>query len=325
MKKVLFSLFALLGCIGVTVAQPMPKGWQKDVENYAHRQLLRQQELNIKATLGAPLLLEIPITKQYFTEDSESANFNFQDSHLYRTHPTPTYRSTVGCKAYAISDHWIMAGASCLWNARHEITWKNRRYATGLTEVDFSAKYLKVDGEQIPLEGNFFTQPAFTLLPHVILVHIPPHSKTAQKIRTLPKPEILAFVQNEPSDFPHDKCFINSSRFGLDVTRERKLQGNADTYAGTVTVKDNWRNYAGLSTDPIFFTAGNKVLWFGFNDAVTVALPATTHWQGKSSTDYVYFNAADLEFIKHTIQQKDPQAAKHIAQRLHLDGLNQGK
>ena len=146
-------------------------------EAILQRKIASQQFKATQQTMNTSLTVEIPIKKQYFLS-SEHHNSNFSDSALYRTwRNIPTYTSTVGCKAYALSNEWLVAGAACLWNGRHTVNIDGKIYDTGLTEVNLNYEggmnpenvtsgIVKIDGKSV--FTIMYIQSRYTQLPHLI-------------------------------------------------------------------------------------------------------------------------------------------------------------
>lgn len=318
MKKYILLALGLLGYAGALSAQPVNLN-QHEIEHYAQRQAARQLELTAQYTMAESLVLEIPVFKQMFPKNHPLAQVDFANAQEFRTTlGIETYHATVGCKAYVIDEHWVMAGATCLWNARQEIYYHGKTQATGLVEPDMQSS-LKINGEEIKMEGNFFTQPSFTLLPHVILVRIPENTRLSKQIKELHKVRLLAFLGSKtPRNLAQGKFYINSSRFGINAVRERELGElqPSDSFNSTVTVQDKWTHYAGLSTDPIFFVKDFQVFWFGVNDGATWAFP-DKKWDGQSSNAYYYFNLSDMNFIENVLKENDPLAFKRVKRLIY--------
>ena len=285
-------------------------------ENTALNNQIKRAAAN-QTKIQATLTVEIPITKQYLTGPSHS-KIDFTDSAYYRTlHHTPTYQSTVGCKAYALDDHWLIAGAACLWNGRHTVNMEGKNYLTGLVEEDYSKVYLEVDGIQVPMSGNLFVEPRFTLLPHVLLVRVPQDSELADVVKTMPKIHILSLSRTNPLDLKNGNFYVNTSRFGLDASRLRRLDSyNAATT--TVTIRENFDDLASLANDPLLYVSQDTVYWIGVNKGIMVTLP-NRKWDGQPSKNFVMFNNWDINFIQRTITQQDPAAWPRIAAQLHKD------
>lgn len=285
-------------------------------ENAALNAQIKRAAAN-QTKIQATLTVEIPVTKQYLT-DSAHNKIDFSDSAYYRTlRHVPTYQSSVGCKAYALDDHWLIAGAACLWNGRHAVRLKGKNYPTGLVEEDLSKIYLEVDGIQVPMSNNLFVEPRFTLLPHLLLVRVPQDSKLADIVKDMPKIHILSLSHINPLFLKTGSFYVNTSRFGLNASRLRRLDSyNAATT--TITIRENFDDLASLSNDPLLYVSQDTVYWIGINKGIMVTFP-NRNWDGQPSKNFVTFNNWDIDFIQRTITRQDPQAWPRIAPRLHKE------
>ncbi len=291
----------------------------------------RQEHAWLKATIERSVALnhniesfitvQIPIRKQYLT-DPLDANIDFADSAEYRTRRgAPSYQSNVGCKAYALDDNWLIAGAVCLWNGRHSVYRDGKIYKTGLVTEDSSRKLL-VGGISVPLEGHLFVQPRFTLLPHFILVRVPQDSFLKFVVQSMPKINILGLTHTNPLNLKNGTFFVNTSRFDWNVARPRRLNSFARaTKKTTVTIHESFDNLATLSNDPLFYVSNDELYWIGTNEGVMVSYP-NGEFNKHSSKDFITFNNSDLDFIKRVITEQDPAAWPRISKRLYRDTVN---
>ena len=282
-------------------------------------------------TLDKPLLLTIPVTKQYCPKSSRwNQMISFEDTAGYRTlgeefDVVKTYPSTAGCKAYALDEHWVMAGGTCLWNARHTTDFTPSSasdiFDTGLVEPNVQEKNLKVNGGKIAWRNNLFIQPREHKAPHVILVRVPEKSGVAELLKRWPKINLLAFSHTHPLDLEGGEFYINSSRFGSNSSHKRTLTSKHNVATGTL--KDRTGQISGVSTDPLVFIKNNKMRWMGVNQGVTELRYGNLagDWDGKPSNEYFYFNAEDAAFIKDTISKHDPAAWQRIEARKGLEIL----
>ena len=284
-------------------------------EEHAKLNAQIKRTLSIHNKIQATVTVEIPVTKQYLT-DSTHTKIDFSDSAYYRTlRHTPTYQSTVGCKAYALDDHWLIAGAACLWNGRHTVNIGGKNYPTGLIEEDYSKIYLKVNGTQVPMDGNLFVQPRFALLPHLMLVRIPKNSQLASAVKNMPKIHILSTMRTNPLNLKNGSFYVNTSRFGSDTAQLHALD-SYNTNTRTITIREFFDDLASLSNDPLLYVSRGTIYWIGINDGVMVTYP-NRKWDGKPSKNFITFDNCDLDFIQRTISHQDPGAWARIAPRLH--------
>lgn len=278
-----------------------------------------QRTLANQTKVEATLTVEIPVNKQYLTNPDDTY-IHFSNSAEYRTRRNiPTYKSTVGCKAYALDDHWLIAGAVCLWNGRHQVNINGKKYQTGLIEEDSSQTYLKVNDTQIPMKGNLFVQPRFTMLPHFLLVRIPQDSPLAATVQQMPKVNILALAHTNPLQLQKGLFYVNTSRFGWDTARTR-IPEAYDATTNTITIRELFDDLASLSNDPLLYAFQNKIYWIGINNGVMVAKP-NAGWDGQSSKEFVTFSNIDLDFIRRIIGEQDPAAWPRIAPHLYRDRI----
>ncbi len=308
-----------IALLALTLGLVLPSHAQYLLTRQEHKALQEAVERTQAQTnkIKATLTVEIPVTKQYFT-NLEYADIHFTNSAGYRTlHGVPTYSTTVGCKAYALSNRWLIAGAVCLWNGRHTINIDGKKLPTGLIEEDYTKKYLKVDDIQIEMEGNLFVQPRFTLSPHFLLVRVPENSPLAAKVKNMPKIHMLALTHTSPLTLKMGTFHVNSSRFGLNIAQLSSLSSfNEATH--TVTIKERFGDFSTLSNDPLLFAWKQNIYWVGINTGVMLTYPHRK-WDGQASTEFAMFNNADMDFIEHTIKQQDLAAWAQISKRLHRD------
>ena len=312
MKKYIALLTLTLTAVLPIQAQYLLSSEEHAELNAAVRRAVEQRD-KIQATVT----VNIPITKQYFTDQNDQ--IDFANSMQYRTsNQVPTYKSTVGCKAYALDDHWLIAGAVCLWNGRHHIHVDGKNYLTGLVSEDFS-RQAQINNTSFPLEGHVFVQPRFTLLPHLLLVRVPENSELASTVKNMPKINILGLTTTSPMDLKGGSFHVNTSRFGWDAERFRSLQAfNKQTRV--VTIREFFDDLASLSNDPLLYAFNGKIYWMGVNKGVMKTYP-DFKWDGQPSKAFVVFNNSDLDFIKRTILEQDPAAWPGIAPRLHRDSV----
>ena len=313
MKKYITLIVLALGVTFPIQAQYL---FRKEDHETLNAQI--QRNMAIQKQIQSTLTIEVPVTKQYFTDEDE-VHFNFANSARYRTrHHAPRYKSTVGCKAYALDDHWLIAGAVCLWNGRHTVHIKGKTYPTGLIEEDFSQTYLKVNGIEIPMDGNLFIQPRFTIAPHFMLVRVPQDSELAATVQKMPKINILGLAHTNPLNLEKGSFHVNTSRFGGDSARWRRLDTYDDT-THTITIKEHLEELSTLSNDPLLYVFQDQVYWIGINDGIMLTFP-NGKWDGKPSKSFVTFNDwDDFAFIQRTITEQDPAAWPRVTQRLFVD------
>ena len=272
MNKKLLAAFVFLAVSLPSCAQDtgtfMPKHWQTAIEQKTTQATFE----NVIKTLEKPLTLVIPITKQFFDKNGYEAEISFnQTEALRKLEGVQVYPSTVGCKAYVLDEHWIMAGATCLWNGRHNITFTDRsgEYATGLVEPDTNRENLKINEVAIPWKNNLFVQPHETEVPHVILVRVPQDSKLSKRLQNWPKINVLAFNKTIPEILTNGKFYVNSARFGLNSVSARIVLPD-HVNDGDVKVVDGW-NFSGLSTDPLAYVEKGKLHWIAVNRGIMEA------------------------------------------------------
>ena len=323
MNKHILTAFLLSALALPGTAQLMPPHWQDALhQNVAYGVFARSMKI-----LEHPLLLTIPVTKQYFDKNSYAADISYENTAQYRQLSSQeiigTYPSTAGCKAYALDDHWVMAGATCLWNGRHTIdltpSSASTIFATGLVEPDASKENLYVNGSAINWKDNLFIQPRENKLPHIILVRIPASTTIGRRLQRMDKINIQAFDITTPTQLTGGDFYINTARFGLNTVRKRSLTGQAAN--GKVTVKDSSTDLSGVSTDPLTYIKAGEITWVGVNDGITNLRYSNLagDWDGETSNDYFYFTKEDVEFIKQTISICDPAAWQRIEKRIRVD------
>lgn len=309
-----------ISLIAIALTAALPMRAQYLFTQQEHKQLSAQVERTVaaKTQIESTITVQIPITKQFFLNPQEAPE-DFADSAEYRSRRrVPTYPSTVGCKAYALDDHWLIAGAACLWNGRHQIPINGKKCETGLVEEDFSKVYLQAKGAPIRMEDNLFVQPRFTLLPHFLLVRIPQDSSVAATVKAMPKVNILGTIQSNPAK-RKGSFYVNTSRFGLDAARLRKIK-SYDFIHNTVSIEESLDDLAALSNDPLLYVEDGKVYWMGINSGVMRTYP-NKKWDGLPSKNFVLFDNSDLDFIQRIIEEQDPAAWQRIAPRLHRDTI----
>ena len=326
MNKKVLTVFAVTLLAVPACAQQtgtfMPKHWQDALKQKVDYSTF-ENSIN---TLSKPLLLIIPVTKQYFYTDGPEADIPFTHTARYRQLETvETYPSQAGCKAYVLDEHWVMAGATCLWNGRHtvEFTDKSGKFATGLVEPNTEKKNLFINGTAITWKNNLFVQPHAQQAPHVILVRVPESTSLGKHLKKWPKINILAFEKNTPQDlvlWPNGHFYINTARFGLNVNRQRTIQKVEN---GTVTLQDRSGDLSGVSTDPLAYIQNGQLHWVGVNQGITKLYYGNlaNDWDGQTSNDYFYFTKDDADFIKNTISKYDPAAWQRIEKRKGLEIL----
>ncbi len=273
-------------------------------------------------TLNKSLVLQIPVTKQFFDRDSMEADIPTSETAQYRKlQNVHTYHSTTGCKAYVLDEHWVMAGGTCLWNGCHtiEFTDKSGKFATGLVEPNPAEKALYINGKAITWKDNLFIQPREHQAPHVILVRVPAAASTSLHLNSWPKINVLAFKTQSPLNLKGGQFYINTAHFGLNTNFKRNLLPNS--VATMVTLQDNLGDLSGVSTDPLAYLKNNRLRWLGVNMGVTELRHNNLlgDWDGKPSNDYFTFTAQDAQFIKDTISKHDPAAWKRIEARKGLE------
>ncbi len=302
-------------------ALQLPPHWQEALKQKVSTSLF---ERTMK-TLDKSLLLTIPVTKQYFATDGYEASIPFTQTAQYRQlNGVDAYPSTAGCKAYALDEHWVMAGGTCLWNGRHTIDFTPRSataiFATGLVELDASKKDLQLNGVKIPWANNLFIQPREYQAPHVILVRVPESSALARRLKNTPKISVYAFEHTTPANLQDGDFYINTARFGFNANRQRTVKNVSD---GVVTLQDHTGDLSGVSTDPLAFIKHGQLRWIGVNQGITNLRYGNLagDWDGETSNNYFYFNKADADFIKNTISTYDPAAWQRIEARKGLEIL----
>ena len=316
-KKVLIALTITLLSFPVcaqTTGTFMPKHWQEALEermNYATFE-------HAMGSLEKPLLLTIPVTKQFFSKNDMANFINYANTAEFRKlDKTETYPSTAGCKAFVLDEHWVIAGGTCLWNGRHtiEFTDKSGKFATGLVEPDATRKNVKIDGHSIALDNNLFVQPHETKVPHVILVRVPASSGLYKQLQRWPKVNILAFDKSSPTTLKNGTFYINTARFGLNTVRKRSL--SSKTKSTSIVLQDKKGELSGVSTDPLMYLQKGKLYWIGVNEGITNLRYNNLlgDWDGEISNSYFSFNTQDMTFIKDTISKVDPTAWERIVKR----------
>ncbi len=320
MNKKVLAAFAVIILALPACAQgalQLPTRWQEAVKQKVEYSTF-ESAMNI---LGKPLLLTLPVTKQYFDMDDYGADIPFNETASYRklSH-VQTYPSTTGCKAYALDEHWIVAGGTCLWNGRHNIEFTDRSgiFATGLVELDASRQNLFVNGTAIAWKNNLFVQPHENQVPHVILVRIPADTSLARSLKKRMKINIAVFEHLTPAGLVNGDFYINTARFGLNVNRQRTIHQVSD---GVVTLQDRMGDLSGVSTDPLAYIKYGQLHWIGVNQGITNLRynNLASDWDGETSNDYFYFTKQDADFIKGTISAHDPAAWQRIEQRKGLE------
>ena len=325
-KKILAVCTLVTASFPVLAQGPLqlPKHWQETIQ-----QKVSVSEFNNSINLlGESLLLAIPVTKQYFPKYSEGTEIPYYETAHYREleGTVDTYPSTTGCKAYALDDHWVMAGGTCLWNGRHTVDFTpssaTEVFYTGLVALDPTKENLKINGGKISWKNNLFIQPREHKVPHVILVRVPENTAPAWLLKKKAKINILAFKNSTPTDLQGGYFYINSARFGLNGTHKRTLQSNQTTL-GIVTIEDNFGSISGVSTDPLAYIKNGQMRWIGVNQGITELRYGNLagDWDGKPSNEYFYFNEEDANFIKDTISKHDPAAWQRIEERGGLEIL----
>ena len=300
-------------------ALQLPPRWQEAV----HQRVDYSTFAYAMQTLDKSLLLTIPVTKQYFPTYSVHTLIHFQNTASYRQIATDIYPSTAGCKAYALDENWVIAGGTCLWNARHTIDVTPKSvdmvFATGLVEPNL-AKELQINGSNIEMGSHLFVQPHEYQVPHIILVRVPASSPLNKRLKNWPKINIFAFEHTTPAHLQGGKFYINTARFGLNASRQRNIQTVAN---GVVTLQDNIGELSGVSTDPLMYIKNGQLHWIGVNQGITNLRydNLAGDWDGEPSNDYFYFNKADADFIKQTISTQDPAAWQRIEARKGLEIL----
>jgi len=266
--------------------------------------------------------LQIPVTKQFFQESDVCTNVSPENTRDLRNCPAERFTSATGCKAYALNEHWLLAGATCFWNGRHNVEIDNLEYKTGLVQADAS-RPLKIAETEIPLKNNLFVQPHENFFPHVILVHVPNgYPQLTERLRNTPKMRILTFSQSNPFKLLQGAFFIHTSRLGTDNISQHTLLADS-LKNGAVTVEEKSSGLSGTSTDPLAFLRNDKLYWLGINEGVT-EIPygnLAGKWKSHPSADYFYFTEADKQFIEDTIFTKDPQSWQAIAPLIKVDKL----
>ena len=323
MNKKVLTVFAVTLLAVPACAQQtgtfMPKHWQDALKQKVDYSTF---DYSIK-TLEKPLLLTIPVTKQFFEIDSHAADIPFPETAQYRQlKDVETYPSLAGCKAYALDQNWVIAGGTCLWNGRHTIEFndKSDEYATGLVEPNPAEKNLQINGTAIAWKNNLFIQPHEHQVPHVILVRVPANTSMSRRLQNWPKINILAFEHVTPADLKGGKFYINSARYGLNVVRERSL---AEAVSTSVTVQDKLGELSGVSTDPLAYMNAGRLRWIGVNEGITHLRYGNLlgDWDGETSNKYFCFTPEDITFIKQTISKYDPAAWQRIEKRKGLEIL----
>ncbi len=299
----------------LALALPIHAQYLLNRQEHTHLNKKLESTVTAKHTIQSTLTVIVPITKQYFTDTNKELK-NCTNYASYRQyHNIPTYQSAVGCKAYALDDNWLIAGAGCLWNGQHKIHIERETYYTGLVEENCS-KNLIIDYIPIPMQDNLFVQPRFTLLPHFLLVRVPKNSKLAAVVKKMPKIDILSFVSANPLHLKGGTFYVNTSRFGLNKAKPRKLAAY-NFKNKTVTIQEDLDDLASLANDPLLYVSqDNKVYWIGINDGVMEAYPSH-RWDAKPSKNFIVFENGDLDFIQRIITEQDPSAWPRIAPRLH--------
>ena len=323
MNKLLLAVFAVSMFTVPACAQgalQLPPHWQDALK----QQVSTSTFQHAMTTLGKPLLLTIPVTKQYFLRNSSEAEIPFNETARYRQITNAeTYPSTAGCKAYALDEHWVLAGGTCLWNGRHniEFTDKSGAFATGLVEPDPARKDLQINGSKIPWANHLFIQPHEHQVPHVILVHVPESSSLSRRLKNWPKINVYAFQTKTPAFLQGGDFYIHTARFGLNLARKRTLE-RVNT-SKTVTLKNETGDLSGVSTDPLMFMSHGQLHWVGANNGITNLRYGNLlgDWDGETSNEYFYFTAQDAQFIKETILRHDPVAWLRIEARKGLEIL----
>ena len=94
----------------------LPKNWQDAIQ----QQVSVVEFNNTLEVLEKSIVLTIPVTKQYFSFDiAKTELIPSYDTLSYRElsqkypEEVKTYPSTAGCTAYALDEHWVMAGGTC--------------------------------------------------------------------------------------------------------------------------------------------------------------------------------------------------------------------
>ena len=323
MNKKIVTVFAVVALSLPAIAQgalQLPACWQDAIKQKVDYSTFNY---SIK-TLEKSLLLTIPVTKQFFDKDSDAAQIPFQETAQYRQLTNvETYPSIAGCKAYALDDHWVVAGGTCLWNGRHTVEFNDKSdiFATGLVEPNPAEENLQINGTAITWKDNLFIQPHEHQVPHIILVRVPANTGLSRRLQRWPKINILAFKHATPADLKDGKFYINSARYGLNVVRERSLEPNP--VSTTVTLQDKRGELSGVSTDPLAYMKKGHLYWIGVNDGITHLRYGNLlgDWDGKTSNKYFCFTPDDAAFIKQTISSHDPAAWQRIEQRKGLEIL----
>lgn len=323
MNKLLLAVFAVSMFTVPACAQSalqLPDNWQEALKQKTDSATF---EYAMK-TLKKPLLLTIPVTKQFFDKDSMEAEIPSQETVQYRKlQNVQTYPSTTGCKAYVLDEHWVMAGGTCLWNGRHTIAFtdKSGTFATGLVEPNPAQKDLKINATAIAWKQNLFVQPHDYDYPHIILVRVPQAASAALHLERYPKINVWAFAQQQPLDLKGGDFYIHSSRYNLNAVCKRTLE--AGSVSTLITLQEDWADLSGVSTDPLVYIKQGNLHWLGVNTGVTKLHynDLLGDWDGKPSSDYFAFTAKDVQFIKETISKHDPAAWKRIEKRKGLEIL----
>lgn len=330
-KKILAVLTTIAVSLPAVAQGPLqlPKNWKEALQQKVNSTTFD----NALNALDKFLLLTIPVTKQYFPQVyGHLGTLSTDDAASYRQlqqefAEIKTYPSTAGCKAYALDEHWVMAGATCIWTGGHMLNFDpyssddTEKFFTGLVEPNPNVKDLKINKEQIPWQANLFIQPREHKAPHVILVRVPENTSLASLLKRQPKINILAFKNTTPADLQGGEFYINSARFGINATHKRTLTPQ-QTKSGVVTLKER-TSISGVSTDPLAYIKAGKMRWVGVNQGVTELRynNLAGNWDGKPSNEYFYFNEEDAHFIKETISQHDPAAWQRIEARKGLEIL----
>lgn len=218
------------------------------------------------------------------------------------------YEADIACKAYALDKQWLILAGKCM------------DYYYGDIYNEGDRTYIKRHSRKLLASDPAITNYAWNN--NVMLIKT---EKTFEgpfvKILATDSPEKLFTLSAT------HKVKIHTARMGINGVRERKLKtGSID--GNTFKLDEGWGDLSGTATDPLFLIApnGHEYLTAYNNGGISYSLHldfdstfSLVGSDGKASPRWYSLEKEDLEFIKTTISQKDPNAWKTIKPRLFFN------
>ncbi len=206
----------------------------------------------------------------------------------------------VGCKAYALGSNWLLIAGTC---------------------ADPMDTYGELSGWMTPTSHEIYSYDKNVHLDYNHRVMLVWADGAAQ----LKAPFIKVLATSTPKQLftlsATHTVKINTSRWGTNAVRERKLK------TGSITTKGDKQYFqleskgmSGTATDPLFLIAPDSNEFLAAYNAGVVdytSHPYGWHpWEGYRSDSWYTITLEDLEFIKETVQANRPQDWNAIRTRL---------